>query len=75
MGIKVTTNGWERRFPEATDWYAGEDKTLQIYQPFEGEAQFAIAEFADGAWVSVEHDPLPKPPQPAMEPTAEESVR
>lgn len=76
MAIKVTltTTGRERMFPHATDWYAGEDKTLQVYQAIEHEAQYTVAEFADGAWESVEFDPIPVY-QPAPESTTKEPVR
>jgi hypothetical protein len=76
MGVKVCYQygHTERVFPDANDWYAGEDKTLQIYQEHDGNPQFVIAEYADGCWESVEHDPLPSP-QPEDPGSADEADR
>lgn len=71
MGIRVYYFNGAVIYPHASDWFAGEDKTLQIYQTVDHNAQFVIAEFSEGNWERVEHDPLPVP-QPEEEPGPED---
>lgn len=66
MGVKVQQPYQiERVFENARDWYVTTDRVLQIYQKHDGDEEFVIMEYNTDCWESVEHHPLPTPPQPA----------
>lgn len=69
-GVMVRSSyiGEEVVFPHVRDWYVTDDGVLQLYQPYNGDNQFVVTEYASGSWERVQfHPPVGSEPQPEAE--------
>lgn len=65
MGVRISLpTGGDRSFPHARDWFVTMERVLQVYQEYDGNEEYVVAEYNIDAWDAVEFAPLPEP-QPA----------